>query len=72
MLALAIAPISHMATQAKSTLAPTMPAEAAPCAGGTGYRSVCDSTACHEYGCQGGSCGGKTEQDYLNQPRRSA
>ncbi len=24
--------------------------------GGGGYRSVCNKTACHEYGCQGGSC----------------
>jgi len=32
--------------------------------GGSGYRAVCDSTACHEYGCQSGSCG-RSEDDYL-------
>lgn len=25
--------------------------------GGSGYRSVCDLTVCHEYGCQNGACG---------------
>lgn len=34
--------------------------------GGTGYRAVCDSTACHEYGCQNGSCS-RTQADHLQQ-----
>lgn len=25
--------------------------------GGSGYRAVCNLTACHEYGCQQGTCG---------------
>jgi len=32
--------------------------------GGSGYRAVCDSTACHEYGCQSGTCG-RSEDDFL-------
>lgn len=32
--------------------------------GGTGYRAVCNSTACHEHGCQAGSCG-RSEDDFL-------
>jgi hypothetical protein len=31
--------------------------------GGAGYRAVCDSTACHEYGCQSGTCG-RSEDDF--------
>ena len=33
--------------------------------GGTGYRSVCDITACHEHGCQFGACG-RTQEDFLS------
>lgn len=32
--------------------------------GGSGYRAVCNLTACHEYGCQDGTCG-RPASDYL-------
>lgn len=30
--------------------------------GGTGYRSICNRTDCHEHGCQGGACSSTKEQ----------
>lgn len=36
--------------------------------GGTGYRAVCNSTACNEYGCQSGTCG-RSEDDFLRSQR---
>lgn len=38
--------------------------------GGSGYRAVCNSTACHEYGCQNGTCA-RTEADFLGSHRSS-
>lgn len=37
--------------------------------GGTGFRSVCDSTRCHEYGCTGGCS--RSEEDFRIQQSRS-
>lgn len=37
--------------------------------GGTGFRNVCDSTHCHEYGCQGGCS--RSREDFLIQQSRS-
>jgi len=38
--------------------------------GGTGYRSVCNQTVCHEYGCQFGTCS-RSENDFLIERRSS-
>lgn len=38
--------------------------------GGTGYRSVCNSTACHEHGCQGGGCSSSAEMYRSQQARK--
>ena len=41
--------------------------------GGSGYRSVCNRTACHEHGCSLGSCGStKTRFDAQEATRRRA
>lgn len=39
--------------------------------GGTGYRSVCNRTACHEHGCSMGSCG-STKAEFEAQERRKS
>lgn len=36
--------------------------------GGTGYRAVCNSTACHAYGCQSGTCG-RSQEEFLRGQR---
>lgn len=55
------------------------PGEAYPCprhsgsncsmCGGTGYRSVCDRTACHEHGCDGSGCCSSTKERFDIQQR---
>ncbi|MNJ47542.1 hypothetical protein D3C77_427010 [compost metagenome] len=37
--------------------------------GGTGYRSICNRTDCHEHGCQGGACSSTKEQFAAQQSR---
>ncbi len=39
--------------------------------GGSGYRSVCNRTACHEHGCSLGSCG-STKAEFDAQERRKS
>lgn len=39
--------------------------------GGSGYRSVCDKTECHEHGCSLGTCG-STQAEFDAQQRRKA
>lgn len=39
--------------------------------GGSGYRMVCNRTACHEHGCSFGSCG-STKADFDAQQSRKA
>jgi len=57
-----------------------VPGESYPCpshsgancsmCGGTGYRSVCNSTACHEHGCQDGGCSSSAERYRSQQARK--
>ena len=39
--------------------------------GGSGYRSVCNRTACHEHGCSFGTCG-STKAEFDAQQSRKA